>query len=430
MQRKIFFQKCNFNYIFFVLYIIVFFVNIYIGFDNYAEKFELKQKKEEYYLPLQIIHLYISNLSNFLAIIPYLIRKRILRKNEENIENYKTEEKTEKDDELFLIYNDTKYIETEKKKKKYIILCIVVGVLDFLEKFPFVLYNLIYRNREISIYPFSCFTPFAIVIQFVCSYYILRIHFYKLQYLSLLLNFVIFIIILAIDITNSIKADNLKQKIDPNTFYIYPLYIIFLSIELSYGKIVIQEGFMSIYFLMIIKGAVTLVLVIIFSLIVYIVDKENTIFKGIGYLVSNYIWLVIANIFSHFLEDLFLWLIVDRFSPNYNPFAIIFQEVGFCIFDGVSEKLDFFWDFYVRIFLYIILTIGVIIHNEIIVINICDLGFDTKYFLDKKVESEELFSKTDNPDILQKFETFEELEIINEGNENAVNDEGNNSSEN
>ena len=45
MQRKIFFQKCNFNYIFFVLYILVFFLNIYIGFDNYLEKFEIEQKK-------------------------------------------------------------------------------------------------------------------------------------------------------------------------------------------------------------------------------------------------------------------------------------------------------------------------------------------------------------------------------------------------
>ena len=374
------------------------------------------------------MNLYISNLSDFLVIIPYLIRKRILRKNEENIENYKTEEKTEKDDGLFLIYNDIIFIETEKKKNKYKILCIVVGILEFLHKFPFVLFNLIFRNREFKIYPFSCFSPFAIAFQFVCGYYILRIHFYKLQYLSLLLNFVIFIIILIIDIINSTKKDNEENKLDPNTFYIYPLNIIFLSIELSCGKIIILEGFISLYLLMIIKGAIAFVFVIIFSLIVVSVRKE--IFKDMQIFFPEYIWLLITNVFTNFLEDLFLWLIVDRFSPNYNPFAIIFQEVGFCIFDGVSEKLDFFWDFYVRIVLYIILTIGVIIHNEIIVINICDLGSDTKYFLDKKVESEELFSKTDNPDILQKFETFEELEIINEGNENAVNDEGNNSSEN
>ena len=428
MQRKIFFQKCNFNYIFFVLYIIFFFINSCIAFDNYPEKFGIGQKIEEYYLHLQILNLFTRNLSNFLAIIPYLIRKRILRKNEENIENYKTEEKTEKDDELFLIYNDTKYIETEKKKKKYIILCIVVGVLDFLEKFPFVLYNLIYRNREISIYAFSCFTPFAIVIQFVCSYYILRIHFYKLQYLSLLLNFVIFIIILIIDIINSTKKDNEENKLDPNTFYIYPLNIIFLSIELSCGKIIILEGFISVYLLMIIKGAIAFVFVIIFSLIVLSVRKE--IFKDMQIFFPEYIWLLITNVFTNFLEDLFLWLIVDRFSPNYNPFAIIFQEVGFCILDRINGTLNINWDFYVRIILYVILTIGVIIHNEIVVINICDLGSDTKYFLDKKFNEEEKFAKADDRDTLKRFETFEEMEIIEEGNEEAINDEKNNSSEN
>ena len=123
MQRKIFFQKCNFNYIFFVLYILVFFLNIYIGFDNYAEKFEIEQKKEEYYLPLQIMHLYISNLSNFLAIIPYLIRKRIIRKNE-NIENLKIENKVEKDGDLSFIYNNNQNIDSKKRKKniKYFVL--------------------------------------------------------------------------------------------------------------------------------------------------------------------------------------------------------------------------------------------------------------------------------------------------------------------
>ena len=65
------------------------------------------------------------------------------------------------------------------------------------------------------------------------------------------------------------------------------------------------------------------------------------------------------------------------------------------------------WKTYLRIVLYIISFIGVMIHNEIVVINICNLGSDTKYFLDKKVKSEELYSSSDNPDILQKYETIE-----------------------
>ena len=81
------------------------------------KKFGIEQKKEEYYLPLQIMHLYISNLSNFLAIIPYLIRKRIIRKNE-NIENLKIENKVEKDGDLSLIYNNNQNIDSKKKEKK------------------------------------------------------------------------------------------------------------------------------------------------------------------------------------------------------------------------------------------------------------------------------------------------------------------------
>ena len=53
------------------------------------------------------------------------------------------------------------------------------------------------------------------------------------------------------------------------------------------------------------------------------------------------------------------------------------------------------WDIYVRIFLYLILIIGVMIHNEIIIINICGLASDTKYFLDLKVEIEQLYSDTE-----------------------------------
>ena len=414
-KSKIFFQKCDFNYIFFLCYIIFFFLNTYIKFDNYPQKFgDIDEKKKGNYLALKIMHLYIKSLSNFLAVIPFLIRKRILRKNENNIEDNKIEGKieTETEDKLDLIYNNNHLIESEKKKKKYNILYILVGVLDFLEKFPFVLFNLIFRDKEFGIYPFSCVAPFAIAIQFVCSYFILKIHFYKLQYLSLFLNIGIFIIIL----------------IDPNTFYVYALNIIFLSIELSVGKIIILEGFMSVYLLMIIKGAVFVVLVILLSLILLIFDKN--IYVVIGFLLSNFVLLTIANIISHFLEDLFLWLIIDRFSPNYNPFAIIFQEISYCIMDAITgKKYDLeTWDICLRIILYVISTIGVIIHNEIIVINICNLGSDTKYFLERKVENDELFALTDNPEILKKFETFEELEEVCEKNENSIDNEIHNSS--
>ena len=68
------------------------------------------------------------------------------------------------------------------------------------------------------------------------------------------------------------------------------------------------------------------------------------------------------------------------------------------------------WDLYIRFFLYIILFIVTMIHNEIIIINICGISSDAKYFMDLKVESEKIYSLTDDPETLKKYETLEEID--------------------
>ena len=73
------------------------------------------------------------------------------------------------------------------------------------------------------------------------------------------------------------------------------------------------------------------------------------------------------------------------------------------------------WDEYFRLFLYIILFVGVMIHNEIIIINICGLASETKYFLDLKVENEEQFSDSNNIDVTKRYETISEMDSISVG---------------
>ena len=80
-------------------------------------------------------------------------------------------------------------------------------------------------------------------------------------------------------------------------------------------------------------------------------------------------------------------------------------------------------DIYLRIFLYIISFIGVIIYNEIVVINICNLGSDIKYFLDLQVELEEQFANADNPEIIKRYETFEMDTVYEEDNEETKKNE-------
>ena len=124
------------------------------------------------------------------------------------------------------------------------------------------------------------------------------------------------------------------------------------------------------------------------------------------------IFLRIAQIILAFLEELFFWLIVDRFSPNYFPLALISMEIAELIAEKTQDVEEGFnlngWDLCIRIILYIILFIGVMIHNEIIIINICGLGSYTKYFLDLKAIKEQIYSNEENPEILKRYETFEE----------------------
>ena len=413
MNKKIIFQKCNWNNIYFLLYIIMFFINLFIESFNYSIDLEVEDsEKYKYNLSQTILNLYLLNLSDFIAIIPYFIRKKLLRKKEEPEVTISKIDENDNSETLSLIYTDNKLMEINKRKKKVIYYSILIAILDFLFEFSLILYNIIYPTQITATFTFSCTIPFEICFQFICSYFILKTHFYKLQYFSLFLNLVIFIILLILDIILSFEHELVDGK-----FYIFILAsIIFYSIEYSYGKKLLLYGFISVYLLLLLRGVFKLVLVVLLS--IFLVIFKRDVFSGIKYFITGpkYALLVVSNIVGKFFLSLFLWLIIDRFSPNYFPLALIFHETFFFILDEIFEPGGNDWDIYLRIALYVISFIGVILHNEIVVINICNLGSDTKYFLDEKFKHEELYINSDDPDILKRYETLLEMEAKSERN--------------
>ena len=413
MNKKIIFQKCNWNNIYFLLYIIMFFINLFIESFNYSIDLEVEDsEKYKYNLSQTILNLYLLNLSDFIAIIPYFIRKKLLRKKEEPEVTISKIDENDNSETLSLIYTDNKLMEINKRKKKVVYYSILIAILDFLFEFSLILYNIIYPTQITATFTFSCTIPFEICFQFICSYFILKTHFYKLQYFSLFLNLVIFIILLILDIILSFEHELVDGK-----FYIFILAsIIFYSIEYSYGKKLLLYGFTSVYLLLLLRGVFKLVLVVLLS--IFLVIFKRDVFSGIKYFITGpkYALLVVSNIVGKFFLSLFLWLIIDRFSPNYFPLALIFHETFFFILDEIFEPGENDWDIYLRIALYVISFIGVILHNEIVVINICNLGSDTKYFLDERFKHEELYINSDDPDILKRYETLLEMETKSERN--------------
>ena len=409
MKKKIIFQKCNIHYIYFLLYILTYIIILII--DHYLELREFDNNVSDnvyYFLNIEILQIYTLNLSDFFAIILYLIREKLSKSNNDNknTENNLDNNSSENNDKKELIYNESNQTGAKFKTKQKLFYLFMIAAFDFLKNFVFVLYYIFFPKYENCSNPLDHSAIFEIIIQFVFSYLILKVHFYKLQHFLLYLNIIIFIIILAIDLVDILKFEIFEGF----TYIFFPFQLIFYCLKAVYGKKVILYGYISIYILIIMKGAFKLIFFIVFSLIALIVDKKIFIIFAEYFSNIKYILLIIAKIIINFFNELSLWITIDRFSPNHTPIIITGEE--FCYFvEDLIDKDSLFrhmrGHIYIRIILYLVSLIGVLLHNEIIVTNICGLGSDTKYFLDIVAKNDEEYNNTDNPDILKKFETIE-----------------------
>ena len=424
-SKVIIFRKCNLNYIYFLLYtisyIIILVIEDFLVLDEDFKNRENQKKTHYYELSLEILNLYIANISNFIAIIPYFIRKKLLGINNDNKEkeinlDRKNTKMSENKEQIELIYNDFAQYESEKRKKILMFYVFLVAAFDFLKDFSLIFFYIVFPKDKFHYAPFNGYVILDIILQFISSYLILKIHFYKLQYCSLYLNVAIFFSILIFDLLDIFVSKQIQGKI----YIIYPFYIISYCLGYVYGKKTIILGYMSIYLIIIYKGVIKIILVAIFSSIVLIVKIDVFIDLGQYFSETKFILLIIAKVIANFFNDLFFWLIIDRFSPNYTPLILLVEEVCNFVEDLITKGV--FQDMppykYVRILLYIISFIGVIIHNEIVVINICGLGSDTKYFLEHILKDEEEFSCSDNPNILKRYDSFIEMNYQNLNNEN------------
>ena len=411
MKKKIIFQKCHFNYIYFLIYMLTFIIIKII--DHFLEMSGKDGKVPDnfyFYIFGDILEIYTFNLADFFAIIPHFIRKKLSKANnekkeEKNIEDEISENKTKTE----LIYNESSQKGTILKSKTILFYLFLIAAFDFLKTFMLVLFYFCFPEKKYVLLPFNHSVIFEIIIQFIFSKLILKIHFYKLQYFSLYLNVVIFIFILALDL-----LDILKFNVGEGSIYIFvPFLLIFYCLKSVCGKKVILHGYISVYLLIIIKGAIKLIFVIIFSLIAFIIDKKVFSIFVFYFSELKYILLIIGKIISNFFNELSIWIILDRFSPNHTPLIIIGEELYHFVVDLTVDNSKFNkmgLHKIVRIFLYVFSFIGVILHNEIVVINICGLGSDTKYFLDIIEKDDQEYISSDDPDTLKRFETIEEID--------------------
>ena len=144
MKKKIIFQKCHFNHIYFLIYILALVITVII--DNYLTidgNDENEQDNYFYYISGEILELYSYNLADFIAIIPYLIRKKLSQSNNNNKKEAEKSEDNESNgnkEKRELIYNDSKISGAKIKPKTILSYLILISAFDFLKDFTSIFY--------------------------------------------------------------------------------------------------------------------------------------------------------------------------------------------------------------------------------------------------------------------------------------------------
>ena len=223
---------------------------------------------------------------------------------------------------------------------------------------------------------------FNIFFKYLFCKIFLNTKFYRHHYLSFIINI---ISLLMFSIIQHIKNEN-KVTL---SYFIFALVMILntacYSFENAYGKIILtNEYYLSPSNLLMKKGAVQIILLLIFSFPFFFIKISGRIlFSGFSFYFRDWLLLkIIALMICNFAYNLFIWVITDKFSPSHLTMANVLEVVAYKIFYMISNgiyKLEIF-----EYFIYILLIIAAAIHNEVIVIHICKLNEKTKMRFNEK----------------------------------------------
>ena len=379
MGKIFYFQKCEWKYILFLLFFI-------FSFLQTAIIRWISMNSKDIAQPL--LNTYLFSFSDLLAIIPFLIVYIRSRRLKERIEI-----KEKKD---LLRHRDW------KRTKKFLILISSVAFLDFASHVSSLIFYIVYgRNeRSVSENNLSSLLIFNTVIIYLLSRLILKTYFYKHHYFSFIINVVCILILGTIDIINIINSKD-KGTTGMVLFYIAKkiLSIVFYSIEDVIGKKLLLDSLASVYGLLLYRGLINVVLNFLFSIPFMFIEVTDTskIIEGTNQRIeeTDIIFRRILNLFdnlnffkinlfviTNLFYNIFIWLIIDKFSPSHYSISLILESFGTLIRLWIIEP-DTVDLPVLRMFIFFILIFGSFIHTEMIVINYCDLQKNTKLFLDE-----------------------------------------------
>ena len=223
---------------------------------------------------------------------------------------------------------------------------------------------------------------FTIISNNILSRIFLRTRYYMHHYLSFAINIFCLIILASFELSefDYTLANILYLSIRIISQVAY-------SLENVIGKMALIEEFLSPYTLLIYKGIYEIFILLICSFPFLFIKKEGkNIFAKMQVFIDNFMIIFLYFIFMilNFIYNIFIWIIIDRFSLNDYSMSTVIEglttKLIILIYDEEFNKSLFI----VGGIIYIILIFGLCIFSEIIIINKCGLNECTKKYIGSK----------------------------------------------
>ena len=349
-----------------------------------------------YYVANPLFYLFLFFISHFLALIPLLIykiseniHKNRIKKQEEfdNSDNSKKNLPKKSSREIINQLVKLKEKMQSEVKRDKILFFFLIGILYFSTYTFFYYFNYIVQSGFYG--NISMVTEVAYFSVF--NFLILGNKIYSHHFFSMIIITIsiisIYIILIINFIQNNDNWDAWKDFAFPTllNFIVYCPFCFFLV----KGKSYIEKYFVSSYELIIYLGIFCLSLLIIFEPISFFIPCNNEIMCFEGHIagiisgirqtegISGFLY-CLGIVFSLFMTTLGLWLTVKDLSPCHflTSDSIITVELNILV-DCYNEEIVLLKNPFFYIFSFLTIF-ACLVYNEIIIITICKLNYNTK----------------------------------------------------
>ena len=379
-EKIILFPKLDLKYLQFLFFFIVSIIRRYIK--------SIINKNEK--LAVEVLELYVYDISNFISIIPVLIISKRAKSS-------KHDSKIKKDDNPENLILKTSEEQVKVYKGGAFKKLLIFTLLSFTAQISSGIFYIIKNVEKLSIHLTSLNSTliFNIIFIFLFSKIMLHTNFFRHNYFSLIIDIICLIVLITFDVIEIIYDTGDKAII-----IIYILIKIFgillYSIEDVLSKIIFLYHYYNPYTLLLYKSIFTFCYLIIFTFPFIFIElndekgEKQNVFVMIGNIFKEWenILFVILFIVSSFFYNIIILKIIDSFSPNHFVIAKVLENFGIIILDIIINGAASQKYLSVKIILNILLIFSSLIYNEFLVINICGLSKNTKLFLNYEAQLE------------------------------------------